>query len=79
MRSCRRRVSIVVPQGFSTEAYAMSAREKGIACSSTAVRHRSDRSSLRAANGEDHDHLSVNDDGRLFAWMIGNSEQGNSC
>ena len=41
MKSCRRRASIVVPQGFATGAYAMSAKEKAIACSSIAAGHRS--------------------------------------
>jgi hypothetical protein len=41
MKSCRPRASIVMPQGFATGAYAASAKEKVIACSSTAAEHRS--------------------------------------
>ena len=39
MKSCQPRASIVVPQGFATGAYATSAKEKAIVCSSTAARH----------------------------------------
>ena len=40
-KSCRPRANIVVPQGFATGAYARSAKEKAIACSSAAAGHRS--------------------------------------
>jgi hypothetical protein len=41
MKSCQPRANIVVPQGSTTGAYARSAKEKAIACSSTAAGHRS--------------------------------------
>ena len=41
MKNYRPPASIVVPQGFAMGACAMSAKEKAIACSSTAARHRS--------------------------------------
>jgi len=41
MKSCQPPASIVVPQGFATGACATSAKEKAIACLSTAARHRS--------------------------------------
>jgi hypothetical protein len=59
MKSCRPRTSVVAPQGFVTEAYATSAKEKAIACSSTAPRHWSGQSNL-SANGEARGHLSGN-------------------
>jgi hypothetical protein len=41
MKNYQPPASVVVPQGFVTGAYATSAKEKAIAYSSTAARHRS--------------------------------------
>jgi hypothetical protein len=66
MKSSRPRASSVVPQGFATETYATSAKEKAIACSSLAAGRRSGQNGSRAS-GEGRGNPSVNGDGRLFA------------
>jgi hypothetical protein len=62
MKSCRPRAGIVMPRGSATGSFATSAKEKAIACSSTAARLQSGKNNHRA-NGEDRrGHPSVNGD-----------------
>jgi hypothetical protein len=66
MKSCQPRASIVARQGFATGAYATSAKEKAIACSSMAARGRSGQNNLRANGGGGRDHPSVTGDGEAI-------------